>query len=116
VGLLAHDLRSQPSFRRWIVDYFSSEAVAYHAKSAIGSKMKNAPFRFDPADYFGFFQEHQWRAMETRYLWDEGVSLRRPLPLPRAAALAFRILRPFTPRVRLDAMRKFIGYVLLEAC
>lgn len=115
-GLLAEDLRSQESFARWIVDYFSSEAIAYHARSATGAKMQNAPFRFDPTDYAGFFQARGWCAKATRYLWDEGESLRRPLPLPFATALLLKLLRPFTPQVRLDAMRKFIGYVLFEPC
>ena len=116
VGLLADDLRSQASFKHWIVDHFSRQAIAYRARSAAAGKMQNAPFRFDPADYFEFFRQHGWQTKQVRYLWDEGARLKRPMPLPLAGVLWLRLLRPFVSPARLEAVRKFMGYVVFEPC
>jgi methyltransferase (TIGR00027 family) len=115
-GLLADDLRSQASFKQWIADYFSRQVIAYRAKSAEGAQMKNVPFRFDPSDYFGFFQQHGWQAQQIRYLWDLGARLGRPMPLPLAGTLWLKLLRPFISQARREAIRKLIGYVVFEPC
>jgi methyltransferase (TIGR00027 family) len=73
VAMLADDLCAQAGFKQWIVDYFSRQAIAYRARS-MRAQMQNAPFQFDPADYFDFFRQHGWQAQQTRYLWDEGVT------------------------------------------
>jgi methyltransferase (TIGR00027 family) len=116
VGMLADDLLSQASFKQWIVDYFSRQAIAYRARSAAGAQMQNAPFRFDPADYFGFFQQHGWQAKQIRYLWDHGTSLERPMPLPLAGTFWLKLLRPFISQARRESIRKFMGYVVFEPC
>jgi len=112
VGILADDLRSQASFKQWIADCLSRQAIAYRAKSLARAQMQAAPFRFDPADYFGFFQQHRWQAKEIRYLWDEGTRLERPMPLTPAATLLLKL--PLLPQARREVIRKFIGYVLFE--
>jgi len=33
--------------------------------------MRNAPFQFNPKDWFAFFGEHGWRASEIRCISDE---------------------------------------------
>jgi methyltransferase (TIGR00027 family) len=114
VGLLADDLRAQTSFRQWIADHFSRQAIAYRARSAMGDQMQNAPFLFDPDDYFGFFQQHGWQAQRSRYLWDEGASLGRPMPLSLAATVGLKVMLPFLPQEKADAIRKAVGYVVFE--
>jgi methyltransferase (TIGR00027 family) len=115
-GMLADDLRSQASFKRWIVDYFSRQAIAYRARFSAKGQLRNAPFRFDPADYFGFFQQHRWQAKDVCYLWDEGARLERPMPLPPVAAFWLKLLRPFISQARGEAVRKHVGYVVFEPC
>src|SRR5262249_49846825 len=53
VGALADDLRSQAVFRYWIVDYFSPYIRRYQRREIKKLRMANAPFRFEPKDYFG---------------------------------------------------------------
>jgi methyltransferase (TIGR00027 family) len=113
VAMLADDLRAQAAFKKWIVDYFSRQAIAYRARS-MRAQMQNAPFRFDPIDYYEFFQQHGWRAQQTRYLWDEGVNIGRPMPLPLVATFWLKLLGPFISQARHDVIRKFMGYVVFE--
>jgi methyltransferase (TIGR00027 family) len=61
VGELARDLRGHPVFRSWIADYISPLIRKYRQRSARRMRLENAQFRFDPADYFGFFESHGWR-------------------------------------------------------
>ena len=111
---LAEDIRAQNNFLAWAVDYFSPETAKYRRRPAIQKKMENAPFRFEPKDYFGFFAEHGWRAKEIQYFADAGENLQRPLPLP-SVFKAWMILRGFfMSRERQDTLRKFAGYVLFE--
>jgi len=114
VAGLAEDLKAQRSFRRWIVDYFSRETLRWRKRAAVQRAMQNAPFLFEPNDYFGFFGEHGWRPTEIRYLWDEGRRLNRPLPIPWIAILRFAFTSLFMSKQRRDARRKFAAYVLLE--
>jgi methyltransferase (TIGR00027 family) len=114
VAGLAEDLKAQGSFRRWIVDYFSQETLRWRKRPALQRAMQNAPFLFEPKDYFGFFEEHGWRPKEIRYLWDEGRRLNRPLPIPWIAVLRFAFTSLFMSKRRRAARRKFAAYVLLE--
>jgi methyltransferase (TIGR00027 family) len=114
VAGLAEDLKAQSSFRRWIVDYFSQESLRWRQRSALQRAMQNAPFLFEPKDYFGFFEQHGWRPSEIRYLWDEGRRLNRPLPIPWIAILHFAFTSLFMSKRRRNERRKFAAYVLLE--
>jgi methyltransferase (TIGR00027 family) len=113
-GRLADDLRAEASFRYWIVEYFSTRIMRYGRRAGYRRSMRNAPFRFGPADYFGFFRQHGWGAGEIRYLWDEGQRLGRPLPLPRIVRWSFALLRLFSSPRRRAELRRSMGYVLLE--
>ena len=113
VAQLADDLKSWSNFRQWIVDYFSPEALQYRKRDALAQQMANAPFLFEPEDYFGFFRTHGWSSAEVKYLWDEGRRLNRPMPLPLILKLGSALARLLMPG-RLEAQRKFIGYVLFE--
>jgi methyltransferase (TIGR00027 family) len=114
VAKLADDLRSQPSFRHWIVDYFSSEAVRLRKRASVQRHMQNAPFLFEPDDYFGFFAERGWRVGAIRFISDEGKRLNRPIPIPILGMALFAMLSLFMSKARRDAQRKFAAYVILE--
>jgi methyltransferase (TIGR00027 family) len=115
-ALLADDLRALDRVRYWLVDYFSREAMKYRHRKKMGQKMQNAPFKFAPGDWFGFFREHGWQSREIHYLYEEAERLHRPIPLPRLAKAAIKFWRLFLSKDRRDALRKFAGYVLLEPC
>ncbi len=81
-GWLADDLRALSHVRYWLVDYFSPEASRFRRRKEMQRRMRNAPFRFELDDWFGFFNQHRWQPAQTRYLVDEAERLGRPIPLP----------------------------------
>lgn len=111
-GALADDLRALDAVRYWIVDYFSPEVVKF--RRGLERKMQNAPFRFRPADWFGFFGERGWRSKQIRYLAEEGDRLGRPVPLPLLPSMLMKMRALFLTQQRRAALRKSAGYVLLE--
>jgi methyltransferase (TIGR00027 family) len=113
-ALLADDLRAMDRACRWLVDYFSPQAMKYRKRTGMGRMIRNAPFLFAPADWFGFFGQHGWRAKEVHYLAEEGERLKRPIPLPWPAQAVSAVARLFMSRERHDALRRFAGYVVLE--
>ena len=112
VGALADDLRGLGAAHAWIVDYFSKEVLRVRKKATRG--FENAPFKFEPDDWFAFFAAHGWRPGEQRFLMPEGDRLRRPIPLPLTMRLWVQIARRFAPREKREAMRRFAGYFVLE--
>jgi methyltransferase (TIGR00027 family) len=113
-ALLAEDLRNMRSVRYWVVDYFSQEAMKFRHRQQMGRKMQNAPFLFEPGDWFGFFRQYGWQVKTIRYLFDEGERLGRAPPLPLIARMVYLGLAPFLSKERKLEMRRFAGYVLLE--
>jgi methyltransferase (TIGR00027 family) len=113
VGSLADDLRSLERARYWIVDYFSDELLKFRRRQ-IGNKMQNAPFKFQPKDWFGFFAQHGWHCTEMRYLAEEAERLGRQLQLPLRLALMTKFLQLFASNARRAASKKYAGYALLE--
>ncbi len=99
--------------RYWIVDYFAPEMMRFR-QTQIGRKMQNAPLKFWPEDWAGFFASHGWRCKEIRYLSEEGDRLRRQpkVPLPILAAVAVRYI--FSSPEGRARFRKYIGYARLE--
>ena len=110
---LADDLKMLPQVRYWIVDYFSP-AINEFRQHLAKRKMRNAPFKFTPEDWFGFFREHGWRPNEIRYLAEEGERLGRPAQLPLFYKILFALQGWFASRRRRAAFMRLIGYVLLE--
>jgi methyltransferase (TIGR00027 family) len=88
---LSRDLRSHASMRQWIADYFSPAAYRYRKRRGISTAMKSAPFRFEPADYFGFFRDLGWKPKAIRYIPEEARRLKRP---PAAAMVHARAIHP----------------------
>jgi methyltransferase (TIGR00027 family) len=113
VAALAHDLRNLNHAKYWLVDYFSSELMKYRQRQ-IGNRMKNAPFKFAPADWFGFFEGHGWRVREIRYLSEEAHRRGRQIELPLIATLVTNARQMFMSKARREMSRKFAGYILLE--
>jgi methyltransferase (TIGR00027 family) len=109
VGSLADDLKALDHARYWIVEYFSPEVVKFRQRRRIAGKMQNAPLKFAPKDYFGFFAEHGWHPKEIRYLAEEAERLGRPIQFPPI----LRIRRLLASKKRRAAFRKFVGYALL---
>ncbi|MGD0531642.1 MAG: SAM-dependent methyltransferase [Methyloceanibacter sp.] len=112
VAKLADDLKDAEKVRFWIIDYFSPEAIRY-GKKMRARFMRNAPFRFAPKDWFGFFDQHGWRARDVRYISEEAERLGRPIPLPFLLKLWVRLAGAFIPRARRERMKRFAAYVLL---
>ena len=113
VGSLADDLRALDRAAYWIVDYFTAEAFK-RRRRMFAKKMRNAPFKFYPEDWFAFFAEHGWRCKELRYIADEADRLHRPLRLPIIPKLVMGFMRLYASKERIAALRKYAGYALLE--
>lgn len=114
VASLGADLRSHESIRYWAADYFSPASYEYRRRSGMSQAMKNAPFLFEPKDYFGFFAQIGWKPKETRYFAIEAERLRRPAPFPLAISLGMRILGIFASPERRREMKRYAGFVLFE--
>jgi methyltransferase (TIGR00027 family) len=114
VASLADDLRATINIRYWILDYFSPEAMKYRKRKTVDRAMANAPFKFEPADWFVFFKQHGWQPKDVRYFSDEADRYRRPLPLPLYLRLLSTVSRYLMPAEKWNAMRRFAGYVMLE--
>jgi len=114
VGVLADELMALRHAGYWIVEYLSPEALKFRERSAIGQKTQDAPFKFKPADWFGFFREHGWILKEIRYFTDEGKRLKRPPRLPLLLKIGMKGRTLFASRRQREALRKTAGYALLE--
>lgn len=115
VASLGADLGSHESIGYWVVDYFSPVSYAYRRRGGMSKLMENAPFLFEPADYFGFFLRIGWKPKEIRYFTAEAERLRRPAPLPLVTRFAMRILGFFASPERRREMKQYAGgFVLFE--
>jgi len=107
---LADDLRSLAHVDAWVVDYTSPEWHAHRQRSGVAEALKKSPFRFQPDDWFAFFEAAGWRPRQIRYLLEEGRRMGRPAPLPGVARLLAALPLPFASA----AMKRSSAYVLLE--
>lgn len=111
---LGEDLRSRDPIKCWIVDYFSPASYEYRRRSGMARAMSNAPFLFEPKDYFAFFAGLGWKPKDVRYLAIEAEHLKRPPPFPRIIRLVMRIAGLLVPKARRQAMQRYAGFVLFE--
>lgn len=114
VASLGADLRSHESIKYWVADYFSPASYEYRRRSGMSQAMKNAPFLFEPKDYFGFFAQIGWKPKETRYFAIEAERLRRPAPFPVTMRLVMRILEIIASPERRREMKRYAGFILFE--
>ena len=111
---LADDLRALDHAALWVVDYLHPEMMKYRQRKGMDRAMRNAAFKFTPADWFGFFREHGWQAKEIRYVATEAERLGRTISLPAPIKIAMQIVLRFLSRARRKAFQEFMGYVLLK--
>jgi methyltransferase (TIGR00027 family) len=109
VAELAEDLRAQPRFAAWIVEYFSPRSYRYLQMAARTRQMANAPFQFFPADWFGFFESNGWLKKEIHYSSEVAMRFRRMPPMPWWG----RIMMKFMSAERMEEARRTTGYVLM---
>jgi methyltransferase (TIGR00027 family) len=114
VGSLADDLKTTDKVRYWIADYFSPRVVEFRRRLGMQRRMQNAPFKFKPKDWFGFFKEHGWSAAEIRYLAEEGERLQRPIKLPWKLRAILKIRSLFASKEQRAGFKRFAGYVMLQ--
>ncbi|MGB7284704.1 MAG: SAM-dependent methyltransferase [Candidatus Acidiferrum sp.] len=112
-GSLADDLNGLDRASYWVVEYFAPQVIKFR-KRMMQRKMQNAPFKFEPQDWFGFFGEHGWHCKEIRYMAEEAERLQRPIRLSLPVRMIFGIRRLFSSSEKRAAYKKFMGYVLLE--
>jgi methyltransferase (TIGR00027 family) len=109
VAKLAAELRSQPRFAFWLAEYLSPQTYRYLKRQPRMQIMANAPFRFFPADWTGFFVEHGWKPVEYRYAGPVAERFGRKPPMP----LIGRIIMMLMSRKRLERMKKMSGFMLM---
>lgn len=114
VAALGADLRARAAMKYWIADYFSPASYEYRRRSGMSRAMKNAPFLFEPKDYFGFFAAAGWQPKEIKYFAEEAQRLRRPAPFPWHVRLITSVLGFLMPPEKRRAMRQYAGFVLFE--
>ena len=114
VGALADELAGLERVWGWIVEYFSPDMVKFRMRRGVQRKMQNAPFRFMPGDWLGFFAAHGWRPREIRYSGEEADRLQRQPELPFVFGLVFRLRRLLASKKRQSALKKISGYAIME--
>ena len=107
---LADNLAATPHIKYWIVDYISAQAMRMITRSSMQKRLRNAPFRFFPTDWFDFFRSHGWKQKQMRYLAEEGYKLKRMAPLP----WIYRVLIQFMSQERRKAGGRFSGFAMME--
>lgn len=110
VSELAKDLHEQKRFTYWIIEYFDPRVYKYLQSTVRAAKMKNAPFKFYPPNWFEFFRKVGWVQKDLRFSVDIAVEFKRKLPMP----LIGKIIFFFMPNVKRDKASRMAGYVLLE--
>lgn len=107
---LAQDLRAQAKVHAWILEYFAPGLKRYLNNPRRRREMKNAPFRFFPEDWTGFFQHLGWEVDQMRYLTEEAHKLGRRFPFSWRALL-FLV---FSSRRKRETMNRLSGYALMR--
>src|SRR6202035_4019581 len=92
----------------------SPQAWKYRRRRGVNRAMQNAPFKFEPVDWFDFFKRHGWQTKDMRYFIDEAERLRRPFPGSPPLRLLMAASRLWLSPERRKVMSRFAGYALLE--
>jgi len=104
---LSADLFAIPAFRYWIQDYRQG-GLQQWAPRRMKAVLKDAPFKFDAADWLGFFTKQGWNIGENVLAWDESRRVHRPFPFLFPWSLVFVLL----PRKMKQRARQASGYVM----
>jgi methyltransferase (TIGR00027 family) len=108
VSALAEDLSARPGIRLWIAESISPKIYPYLRSPERVRRMKNAPFRFFPDDWLGFFARRGWEPREVRSLAEASLRLRRAIPMPWWARIVLRL----TPRKTRERAAANVAFVL----
>ncbi|MEO5971385.1 MAG: SAM-dependent methyltransferase, partial [Bdellovibrionia bacterium] len=107
---LSTDLLAQQRFTYWITEYFHKKVYRILTKSIRTLKMKNAPFKFYPEDWFAFFKNLGWVEKETRYTAEIAVEFNRKPPMPWWAEF---IMFFISKKMKEESLR-LVGYVIFK--
>ncbi len=110
VASLADDLREHPAFAFWIAEYTAPTLYRFFRHPRRMKEMRNAPLKFYPPDWFGFFRTHGWEKSEVRFMWEELAKLNRAMPVPWWVHL----LKLFMSKKVADQARRQFGYVVFR--
>jgi len=112
VAALAADLRAQPRFACWVLEYVSSQfrRIERFMSRRRRRQMANAPIRFRPHDWRAFFAARGWVPREIRFLVAESERHHRPPSVSRWLRFVFGVLF----RNQRAAMRENYGFALME--
>jgi methyltransferase (TIGR00027 family) len=111
VAALTDDLRAQSHFQFWIADYNSPDLMKYLNRPSRVKSMRNAPFLFQPSDYYGLFASHGWKQREIRYIGEESEKLGRPPPHTWFVKLMQAL---FLSKEKQALFKRYNGYVIFE--
>ena len=112
VGELAVDLRSVPSFRRWLIDLASPRLLEIMLRYW-GRDVERgaAPFQFAPEEGTRYFERLGWREVAFRSTMEDARRLDREMRM----MWLWRFMSTFSSAKRRAEFRRFSGTVLLEA-
>jgi len=113
VGALADDLAALDRAAYWVAEFFSPELLKQRVKWT-GRHLENAPFKFNPDDWFGFFEAHGWRSKDVKYLAGESERYGRRIELPFIGMLIIGAQWLLYSNERRAQSRKAAGYILFE--
>ncbi|HTA64374.1 MAG TPA: SAM-dependent methyltransferase [Xanthomonadaceae bacterium] len=110
VAGLARELHDIAKARWWLTDLASPLLLKFNSRRG-QSMLRNAPFRFAPAEGTAFFTPFGWHEAEFRSTWDDSFRLHRTM---RWAWLWRLLLRLRSQRTQ-QAIRRIYATALLES-
>lgn len=110
VAELSADLLKEERIAFWITEYFHQKVYRYLKTTIRNLKMKNAPFRFYPDDWYGFFRNLGWAEKETRYGGEIAKEFKRRPPMPKFVQIIF----PLLPKKVKEESARMVGYVIFQ--
>lgn len=110
VADLGRDLFAEERFAYWIAEYFHPKVYPYLKKATFTAKMRNAPFKFYPDDWFGFFKALGWKEKQTRYAGEIAIEFKRKPPMEWWVPL----ILPFLSKKVKEQFIRMSGHVIFE--
>lgn len=110
VSNLSKDILAQERYKFWVCEYFDPVIYKYLKDSRRMRKMKNAPFKFYPPNYLGFFETRGWKIRNIKYSGEVAAEFKRKMPMPIWAEVVFKLL----PKKIKEEAGKRTGFLLLE--
>lgn len=107
---LGADLHAEERFAYWITEYFHPMLYPLLQHPARTAVMKNAPFKFFPESWFGFFEQLGWKEKETGYAGHIAVEFNRWPPMSEEERAKIAAM----PEEERMASLKRNGYTVLE--